>query len=269
MLNWQLIREIVSKDIEEFRKSKFVFSSLVGLPLLLAIVIPIITLYPFTDPTYASSINETDIRLIREYLGLQSNLNGQQVIFLFTLNTLSTFFMVIPAVIPTVIASHSLVGEKINRTLEPLLATPLKDVELLIGKILSAFIPTMFATYFAFTIFIVFVNYLAYPIFNYILIPDIRWTIIIGVLAPLFCLLSITTNVLISSKVNDVRSAQQIGGLIVVPLILIIIFSTMGIVVLDIYLLILIGTLLGILNIIMGYVALKLFRRDTILTEWK
>jgi hypothetical protein len=50
-------------------------------------------------------------------------------------NMILMIFIIVPATLPTIIASYSIVGEKNNRSLEPLLATPTTDGELLAGKI--------------------------------------------------------------------------------------------------------------------------------------
>src|SRR3954447_4910701 len=59
----------------------------------------------------------------------------------------SILFMLMPIVIPAVIASYSIVGEKTGRTLEPVLATPISVGELLVGKSLTAFIPAVVITW--------------------------------------------------------------------------------------------------------------------------
>ena len=60
-----------------------------------------------------------------------------------------------------------------------------------------------------------------------------RWVLAILVMVPLLTLLSVTLGVLISTRVNDVRVAQQIGGLVVVPVVGLGIAQVTGRVVLD------------------------------------
>ena len=55
------------------------------------------------------------------------------------------FFAVIATILPVAIASYSLVGEKVERSLEPLLATPATDGEILLGKGIAAFVPPLVA----------------------------------------------------------------------------------------------------------------------------
>jgi ABC-2 type transport system permease protein len=52
---------------------------------------------------------------------------------------------------------------------------------------------------------------------TYLYYPNSTMAILLLLLAPLACILSIGFNVLVSSKSNDVRAAQQMGALIILP----------------------------------------------------
>ena len=57
------------------------------------------------------------------------------------------YFLLIPAMVPMAIATQSVIGEKVARSLEPQLATPLEVRELLAGKTLAAALPAVTATW--------------------------------------------------------------------------------------------------------------------------
>src|SRR6201996_3480857 len=59
------------------------------------------------------------------------------------LNAFLFFFMIYTGALPATLASYSLVGEKVERSLEPLLATPASDGEILLGKALAALVPPL------------------------------------------------------------------------------------------------------------------------------
>jgi ABC-2 type transport system permease protein len=59
----------------------------------------------------------------------------------------SFWFVMGASLLPTGIASYSLVGEKVQKSLEPLLATPTTDEEILAGKAVAAFIPVIISNY--------------------------------------------------------------------------------------------------------------------------
>lgn len=185
------------------------------------------------------------------------------------INSLLTFFILIPAMIPTIIASYSFVGEKLNKSLEPLLATPTTDMELLAGKSLSIFLPSMGAAWLSLAPFMILVDVIVEPSIGYYPLPNLIWVIGAFILAPLFCLLSISANVLISSKVNDVRASQQIGSLIVLPLVAFFIIVIAGFITLDLLNMSAFVLLIALVDAGVVYLSLKVFRREEILVRWK
>lgn len=182
---------------------------------------------------------------------------------------LMLFFILIPAIVPTVIASYTFVGEKLNRSLEPLLATPTTDAELLAGKSLSIFLPTMLVTWLSFIPFVLLVNFLATPIIGHAPLPDLTWLIGVFVLAPLFCVMSIALNVIVSSRVSDVRASQQIGSLVVLPVVALFVISLSGLFTLGPLVMLAISGAIGLVDVGIAYLTLKTFQREEILVRWK
>jgi ABC-2 type transport system permease protein len=87
--------------------------------------------------------------------------------------------------------------------------------------------------------------------------------------APLASLLSVELNVFISSRLNDVRTAQQVGMLIILPFIGLYVVSEVGFFALnDTNLLILAGAI-SIIDIALFFVSRATFQREEILTKWK
>jgi ABC-2 type transport system permease protein len=185
------------------------------------------------------------------------------------INALLFFYILIPAILPTIIASYSFVGEKTNRSLEPLLATPTTDLELLMGKGLSIFVPTMLVTWVSLIPFVIIVDLITQPVLGYYALPNLVWALGVFVLAPFICLVAIFANVIVSSRVSDVRASQQIGSLIVLPVVLFFLLIMLGLVDLNaLNMLMLIGVV-GVAIIGIVYVASKVFKREEILIRWK
>ena len=204
----------------------------------------------------------SDIRTIGE--------NTEQEAFLTQfIDFLMLFFILIPAIIPTVIASYTFVGEKLNRSLEPLLATPTTDAELLAGKSLSIFLPTMLVTWLSFIPFVLLVNFLAAPILGHAPLPSLSWLIGVFLLAPLFCVLAVALNVIVSSRVTDVRASQQLGSLVVLPVVALFIVSLSGLFVLGPLTMLLMAGAIGLVDIGIAYITLRTFQREEILIRWK
>ncbi len=188
----------------------------------------------------------------------------------FTHGVLLYIFFIMAVAMPTTIAAYSFVGEKTNRTLEPLLSTPLTDSELLFGKYLAIFVPVMSLILLAFVIMTTVIDVLTAPILGYILLPDAVWMVGVFLVTPLVLLVGIALNVLISSKVNDVRTAQQYSALLVVPLMMVFFLGPlMGLGTITIQFMgILALILLGIMALL-AWLSLRMFNREDILTSWK
>lgn len=235
---------VASKDFSVFRKNKYIFYSIVAMPLLFGLVFPFAMLMFLPADTQTSVIT-------------------------MILNMLNMYFAIIAAILPTVIASYSFVGEKVEKSLEPLLATPTTDSELLFGKSIAAFLPCMAATYVGAACYLAVANTWSYMNLGIFVLPNLNWGIIVGLVAPLACILSVESNIIVSSRVNDVRAAQQIGGLLVLPIVLVLILgSTFELVSPDILALTLSG-IMAIAVIALFYLAKATFRREEILTKWK
>jgi ABC-2 type transport system permease protein len=184
------------------------------------------------------------------------------------MNSFSFFFLIGAATLPTVLASYSLVGEKIEKSLEPLLAAPITDSELLLGKSIAAFIPPVGAIYISSIVFMVLANLLTHDTLGYSYFPN--WTIglVLLLLTPLSAILSIEWSVIVSSRASDARAAQMQGLFIVLPLIAIYVASEVGAISLDTKTLLIISAVILAADLILFFLSTKTFQREEILTKW-
>jgi ABC-2 type transport system permease protein len=116
------------------------------------------------------------------------------------------------------IATQSVIGEKVARSLEPQLATPLEVSELLAGKTLAAALPAVTATWLVYVGYGLINGAIADPRLTRFVFSDV-WLVAMGTLVPLICVFSVLLGIVVSSRVNDPRTAQQIGGFVVIPII--------------------------------------------------
>ena len=187
-LSMARIRAIVRKEMRDYRRNRFVVSTMVVMPLLFT-VLPIVEIFSFSATTA-----KIDTRI------------GLYLLYL----------LLIPALMPAAIAAYAVVGEREQGTLEPVLTTPVRREEILIGKALAAFVPTVAIAYTMFGIFLacvgLFANqYVADAIFTSAhLLPQLLFT-------PLLAGWSIWAGIAISTRSNDVRVAQQLGTLASLP----------------------------------------------------
>ena len=237
---------IAEKDFAIFRKKKSVIYSVVLFPLFVSISLP----------------------LIVQFIGSQSG--GIPAESLTTvLNAFSFFYITGAVTLPTAIASYSLIGEKVQKSIEPLLATPTTEAEILLGKSIAAFLPPIAAIYIGAVLFMALIDSLTYSTLGYFYFPNWNMGVIILLLAPLGSILSIEFDILISSRVNDVRAAQQLGGIVALPFLGIYILAEASILSLETINLLIISASLVAIDVILFYISKAVFRREKILTKWK
>lgn len=162
------------------------------------------------DPAQMGQIEQ----YIRQFPDLEPKRAAQGFIVL----NFMAYFLLIPAMVPMAIATQSVIGEKTARSLEPQLATPMEVSELLIGKAVASAIPAILATWAVYLLYGLVNGAITEPVMTRLIFND-TWRVAMLTLVPLICLLSVMLGIIVSSRVNDARTAQQIGGFIVIPVI--------------------------------------------------
>ena len=166
------------------------------------------------------------------------------------------------------VAAYAVVGEKQARTLEPLLATPITTFELLAAKVLGALVPGIVLVTACFAIYAGGVMLLAQPgVYRTLFYPRALLTIFL--LAPLASLAALQMAVCVSSRVNDARSAQQIGALVILPLGGILVAQLTGSFTLTVPVTLSIAGGLLLFDALLMWIGIVLFDRESILTRWK
>ncbi len=115
-----------------------------------------------------------------------------------------------------VIALETFVGEKERRSLEPLLATPLTDAQLYLGKTLAAMIPPLLASYLGITVYLIGLYF-----FEGWTPPPILLVLVV-VLTTAKGLVMVTGAVVVSSQTTSVRAANLLASFIIIPMALLI-----------------------------------------------
>jgi ABC-2 type transport system permease protein len=272
------IKTIIGKEWAEVFKNRWVFFSVLFMPLIFAIM-PLVTLATtnsFTEELTGDVSTETpadveasDDDSMTAFAGeLCTGLNESDCVQVYMISIFTLLFMMVPLIVPVTIAAYSVVGEKTTRSLEPLLATPITTIEFLIGKAAAAVIPAVVATWVGFGIYLVGAFLMAEArIFSYIIDP--LWMIAIFIDGPLLALLSVNIALMISSRVTEPRAAEQLAGFVVLPVVLLLMGQSFGWILISQELIIIIGVVTAVLDASLFYFTIKLFQRETILTRWK
>jgi ABC-2 type transport system permease protein len=259
------IRTIINKEWSEVFKNRMVLMTVALLPLLFTIL-PLIQLAVTrtVDPAKSNSAPAAILAACQAQAFSDAEcLQG------FMANQFMLFFLLMPLAIPVTIASYSIVGEKTTRSLEPLLATPTSTSEIILGKALAAAIPAVAATWLSFGIFLVAARFLVVSDRVYALITNPMWLVAMILVAPLMTVLSVNVAIIISSRVSDPRAAEQLGMLVMIPLLALFFAQIFGIVALNLTGMFLMGLGILVLDVILIGAGVKLFQREAILTQWK
>lgn len=188
---------------------------------------------------------------------------------IYLVNQFLMLFMLMPLIIPTSIAAYSVVGEKTTRSLEPLLATPISTLELLAGKNLAAVLPAVGATWLGFAIYILGAQILVTePAVRGALISQM-WLLAILVVGPLLAILSVNFALMVSSRVNDPRVAEQLSAVVIVPVLLLLVGQVSGLLLIQPVMVMWFIVILALIDAGAIYLAVRVFDREAILTRWK
>ena len=266
-MNAKKIRLIIEKEFDEIMKNKLVLGTMLFLPLMFAVVLPVAMLMPAIVSPGDLSANDT-ARMIGQLPGA-SDMSGPEAYIIFMVKAILPLFMMLPAILPTIISSYSIVGEKKNRTLEPLLATPVAVEDIMIGMALASLIPAVAATWVAGAIFAVLVWLLTHNIVHRILVPDLTWLVSLVVLSPLLAFLGVMLTVIISSRVNDPRTAQQFSVILIIPIFAVLMAQMFGLMMINELVVLAICAVLVIADVAVVKIGSDLFDREEILTRWK
>jgi ABC-2 type transport system permease protein len=181
----------------------------------------------------------------------------------------SLLMLLTPVLISGIIAAHSIVGEKNARTLEPLLATPIKTWELLLAKCLTALIPAIAVTWISAALFTFGVLSVASSPRVVAAVLSPAWGTVLLLCSPSLALIAIALCVAISARVNDPRTAQQITTIAIVPLMVLFFAQLAGALVLSVPLALLAACTLAAIAAAALWAITRLFQRERILTSWR
>lgn len=254
---------IILKEWAETIRNKLLLAGIFVLPAVFLLV-PLLILY-------GVGLNPVDQRAVAQYVEESpalARLSPLEVLQTVLINEFLFFFLLTPSVIPMTLASFSIIGEKQAHSLEPLLATPVTTAELLLGKAIAAVTPAVAVTWLAYSLFVLGARLITTDRVMVVLL-NTPWLLAMIVIGPLVAVLSVLLGVIISSRVNDTRVAQQVGGLVALPIAGFAVAQASGSLLLNLESFVIGASALIALDAAVFYLAVRLFQRDRILTTWK
>ena len=258
------------KESREVLKNKFVLPVYlilppiaVALPLFVALFSPQIVAVDQNDP-----VIQAVVRIVKTSPEF-AEMGTDEAITRFFLRNLVAFYLLLPVGLSSISAAFSIVGEKQQRTLEPILATPITDFEFLMGKLLASLLPSIVLTWAAAILAAVIVNWLTWGKYQTLLLPDRFWLVGVFVLAPLLGMASVLAAMRLSAKMTDPQSANQFTGLVIVPAFMIGIGIFGKVMTISIFAVGVACVVVLLLALFLLRLNLKNFQREEILTRWK
>lgn len=257
------IATIIDKEWAEVFKNRLVLFTVLLLPLLFA-VMPLVILYSIGASGSGTGTGEMPPQFGR----VCKDLTGAACIQVALVTQFMMLFMLIPIAIPSAISSYSIVGEKTTRCLEPLLATPISTLELILGKCLASVLPAMAGTWASFGVFLIGARLTVSTPGVFERLIDPMWILAILLLGPLLAVASVSVSIMISSRVSDPRTAEQLSMILMVPLLTAFFGQIAGLVMIDVGFVLIASVVMALADAGLFYVGVGLFQRETILTRW-
>ena len=268
---WQRVTALARKDAHELiRNPGAVFPAVMMVvgalfpAFLVAVAVPMFAGETLEESGAFADESARAIGLIPE-LG---TLSGNALIQAFVFHQFATLLLLVPVVAAMTLATHAVIGEKLAKALEPLLATPISTFELLAAKTLTPFLFSLALTWFAVALYVLGILLVGEPGVAQAVL-GLRMSVMFAVLGPLVELAALQVSVIVSSRSNDPRSAQQITGLLILPITAIFIAQMAGAFVLGPAVMLLGSVGVAALNAILLWVGIRVFQRETILTRWR
>ncbi|HTV11863.1 MAG TPA: ABC transporter permease subunit [Acidimicrobiales bacterium] len=184
------VRAIARKESRDYRRNRFVIFTMAALPaVFVSWSLISILLMPGGQPS--------------------AQLNSQ-------VGMSMLFMLLVPAIVPAVITAYCVVGEREQGTLEPVLTTPVRNEELLLGKAFAALVPTLAISYAIFGVVLACVALFAHPgvpsaVFRAPLL------VALALFTPLIASWSVWVGIAVSARSRDVRVAQQLATFASLP----------------------------------------------------
>lgn len=243
---------VVLKEWREALKGgKILWVGTVALPLILLGV----SVYMLLNLGDLSALDDENLRLVLHKL----------------FSVFLLYFMLFPMIIPNAISVYAIMSEKEQKSLEPLLATPLQTWELFLAKVLSAVLPAVVITWATFGVFVILVSQMLSVEIWTIVWEDFGTAALVTLVlfAPLASVFVTMTSMAIATRTNDARSAQLLSSFVILPLALWALVSIHQNTLLQPANLAGLSLLVFGLDLILLKIAVKLFQREEILTRWR
>jgi len=176
------VRAVIGKELRDYRRKRSIVVAMVILPTIFVIQ-PVIAVFASTPSQPIGTFYNIPLLLL----------------------------LLIPVITPSTLAAYTVVGEREQGTLEPLLTTPIRRQEFILGKALAVMIPTLALSYAVFGVFLAAVAVFAQPLTITAVFDEGPILLALALLTPLLAGWAIVVGMAVSVRASEVRVAQQLG----------------------------------------------------------
>jgi len=271
-MNKTAIWTIAVKDMKSIFSNFQIWGTMLILPIVFAVLFPIGGLIGL------KSIDLTSLNGLDQFIGvIQEMVAGggnetlaalptlqHQLIYLLVNYLFAPFFLLVAGINATTIGANSFVGEKERRTLESLLFAPIDVKSLFLGKMLSAFLPTMVIMVVSFLLYMGIVSAMTWSMFDGFVLTNASMYVLMLWVVPSITVCTILFTVLVSARVKDFRAAQQVAGIVILPVVGLLVSQITGMMLLSGMVLFVIGLVLFAVSAILLQRVAKMNQRHVL-----
>lgn len=253
---------IIKKDLKSVTDNRRMFASLMIVPLVLMIFLPSIFLvmlrFAPADPDIEKLLALLPAAMRQG--DWQQAAAGLMVNFL-----LPSFFLMIPVMTASIMAASAFVGEKEKHTLETLLYCPLSVRQIFRAKVMASFLLSMLVSLISFAVMLLVTELESYFLLGTLLVPGINWLVILALVSPAISLIAVTLIVRGSAKAQTVEESQQSAVFLILPIILLVVGQTTGLMLVNGWILLGLGVICALIAALMLKMCMGRFTYEMLL----
>jgi ABC-type Na+ efflux pump permease subunit len=264
---WTAIRALMRRDLAAIRRSRAIMLPMIMVPTMMLILLPasVSWLARGADPSNATRL----LGSLPESLADPINAlpPDERLIVLVNQYMLAPLFLIVPLMVSAVLAADAFAGEKERKTLESLLHLPIREKDIYVAKLLTAFVPAVMVSWIGFLGFALVVNTITWSVIERILVPDLAWTILILWVAPATAALGLGVMIWVSARSRNTQEANQLGGAVVLPLLFLVIAQSTGLLVAPPAVALILGAFVWLGALVLARRGARKFTRDRLAAQ--
>ena len=271
-MNWRGIRAVVRKDLTVVLRAKAVLIPLILVPVILQVLMPAgMGIAANLIPSASNDLQDLDQLLkamppavVQQTAGLSDQ---QLFLVLMLVYFFAPLFLIVPLMVSSVFAADSFAGEKERKTLEALIYTPLTDQEMVLGKMLAAWIPAVLVAIGSFLAYTVVVNATGWPLMGRLFFPNWMWIVLVFWVAPAASAVGLAATILVSARVRTFQEAYQLGGVVVLPIVMLMFGQMAGVLFFSVPVTAILGLVLWLIAGALLWFAIRTFQRSEMIAQ--